>query len=120
MPRTLTALALASFLALTVGCACDQMARVSVSVIVTDPDDQPIEDVLVRYAMVDEDWADYEDCDVHYDDVTQWSCGLEASGEIEVEASAPGYLSQTQTVDVKDGYCHVATELMDFWLEPAP
>jgi hypothetical protein len=121
MHRVLTALVLTSALALTAGCYdCDMMARESVSVTVSDADGATIDDVLVRYLMVAEDWADHEDCEPAYDDASHWSCGFEAEGEIEVEASAPGFLTETQTVTVSGGRCHVATEAMDFWLEPAP
>jgi hypothetical protein len=46
-----------------------------------------------------------------------WACAWEASGELEIQATAAGHVPQTKLVDVGADACHVETEQVRFELQ---
>ena len=114
---TSTCCAALSFLALSLtGCVppieCDLMAIGSVNVSIADEAGGDIEDVSVRFSV---DGGDFSDCDSVAD---SWICGWERSGAFTIEVSAPGFETQTASVEVEDGECHVGSQHLDIVLQP--
>lgn len=86
--------------------ACTEEALPSVQLTVTDGVDV-IADATARWRPVtahDEAW---EDCFAGTDALF---CGSEWAGEMEIEASAPGFAADTTTVAISADECHVLTE----------
>ncbi len=95
-----------------VGGECDLMAVSSLTVNVSDPDGEAVEEVSVRYSV---DGGEFSDCE---DISDAWICGWEESGAFEVEVSAPGFETQTASAQIEDGECHVLPQSIDIALEP--
>ena len=110
---------LAPLLALTpalTGCpatTCTTEAAVSVSVTVLDDSGASVAEAEVVYSVDGGADADCEDFTAGV-----WACGYEATGEITVTASAPGYdtASETVTVALTPDECHVVGQPVELTL----
>ena len=114
MRLTLPALLLLSLASLAGACdplACDTMAYTSVNVTVTDDSGSAVPDVEVTFSV---DGGAASPCEVISS--TEFGCGVEQAGDITVEASAPGFVTQSDSVTVDEDECHVLPETMDFEL----
>lgn len=93
------------------GCL-DGAAEPSVQVVVTDIEAAPLTDALVQFS---DNGGPAEDCD--FADNT-WLCGMDVTGTVEVQASAPEHIPQTETFEVESDGCHAITVSHAFRLIP--
>ena len=83
--------------------ACTDDARTSVMVDVVDEAGEDVVDSTVQFDA----GGGLEDCQ-GFDGV--FACGTEVDGDIDIIASAPGYVEQTVTVAVESDECHVISQ----------
>ena len=94
---------------------CPAVVTTSVIVQVLE-DDEPLAGATVAFRPANQ--ADpTQDCVADGD---TFLCGMDLAGDIEIVASAAGYLSHTQVVSVEPAECGVITEEVAFSLEPVP
>ena len=95
---------------LPVDCTAEAVASVLLEVV--DEEGVPIPDATATWSSLDGD-TDAQDCVSHAEGLV---CGYEVAGQIELEASAPGYASETYEVTVEEDECHVITESVSLTL----
>lgn len=91
---------------------CTGEAVVSASVAVNDGS-APIPGASVRWRAVSPPDGAWTACDAG---PQRFACAYEVSGELELEASAPGFVTATTTVTIEQDVCHVLTEDVDITL----
>lgn len=118
MLRSLAPLLGASFLLLT-GCDalvdCTTEARSSVQLTVVDAAGAPIAGAAATYTIEGESWPSPQDCEAMGDGVLV--CGWEVEDVFHIEVTAPGYLSESLTIEVYGDECHVITEQIEVTLQ---
>ena len=68
-------------------------------------------DAHVTYSVDDGEFKDCEDFGNG-----AYACGMEEAGRFEIRASQGGYTSDTKTVEVSEGECHVSSETVELVL----
>ncbi|MED5373883.1 MAG: hypothetical protein VX899_22885 [Myxococcota bacterium] len=119
--RRLLALAPLALLALVACQDVDCMEAPAVEVQVLDPDGEPM-DAVVEYSRPDIDPDGWEACEEDGDTLGAYICGREHTGSYAVRASADGYVTQEQEVEVAldeeyRGQCMPITESVELQLE---
>ncbi len=98
--------------------ACTEIAVAAVEVHLAGSSGELLDSPAVTWNLAG---APASACDT-FDEGQTWECGWEVSGDVHVEASAGGHLTQGETVTVPltpDG-CHPVTQRVDIALEWSP
>ncbi len=110
------------FVGLLAGCgvvepACTEIAVVSVTVNVVDPDGGDVDNVAVTYSV---DGGTDVICLRLSDERSIFACGYEVAGSMEIAVLATGYAPFDRTVIVEADACHVIPQTLEAVLEPVP